>query len=197
MVTKVTKEKRIKEVEARIYVLKKELLALNNELVVLKGTDGSLMTDKNNAVAIAIAENNKENCDRSKNDLEEVKSLELSEKLINAMKIYKNFRKCGLKEKIVYQKVKGNFSTLYRYFDNNRFNVTEKFNSILYDLSESLKRGEYPLMKILLETDEYTLEMVKAAVLEDLNEVMKCTTKGSNVYNNLFKFSEVVDNYKE
>lgn len=190
----VTKEKRIKEVEARIYFLKKELMELNNELAVLKGTDDSLMADKNNAVAIA-----EKNCDRDRteNDFEESKCLAISEKLIKAMIIYKNFRKCGLKEKIVYQKVKGNFSTLYRYFDNNRFNHTIKFNIFLYDLNQSCKKGKYPKLNCLLETEKYDLEAVKAAVLEDLNEVMKCTTKGSNVYNNLFEFSEIVNNYKE
>lgn len=191
----ITKEKRIKEVEARIYVLKKELLALYNELAVLKGTGDSLMTDKNNAVAIAITEKNKEICDRTK--LEESKCFGLSEKLINAMKMYNKFRIYGVKRKIVFQNMKGNFSLLYRYYDNGRFNETEKFNSIVNNLSESLKRGEYPLMKILLETDEYTIEKVKAAVLEDLNEVMKSTTKDSNVYDNLIKFSEVVKKYKE
>ncbi|MBE5806009.1 MAG: hypothetical protein E7313_04780 [Clostridiales bacterium] len=188
----ITKEKRIKEVEARIHYLKEELLALNTELAVLKGTD-ILMTKNND---ITITEKNKEICDRTK--LEESKCFGLSEKLINAMKIYKEFRKCGLKEKIVYQKVKGNFSTLYRYFDNNRFNHTAKFNIFLYDLNESCKKGKYPKLNCLLEKEKYGIDEVKDAVLEDLNEVMNgIADKTSKVYDNLIKFSEVVKKYKE
>jgi len=117
-------------------------------------------------------------------------------KLFEVGKIFRHFRRFGRNEALFFGNVKGNLNIIDNHCKKFIYMYSKGFKIYLYNVCKSCEKGNFPAMKALLDADECTIDLVKAVILEDINETIKWVDKNSNEYVNLSNICEAIKKFK-
>lgn len=125
--------------------------------------------------------------------------IEISKKMIPSLEVYTKFRKLDKAKDIAFNHFSGNFTKFYRRFnkDPDGFLFDRYCNESVYSLWEECMNGKHPEMKKLLLAKECNIELIKAAVIEDICEVLESLNHNTKTYEYMKKFLEAIKEYKE